>query len=74
MLYFFMINEVVLEIYVQPNFAELMTNFDLLLRYLFLVLEFFVFAATLIGNFLFLAVRMIQPNQINLIRIEPKKQ
>ena len=59
MLYFFMINEVVLEIYVQPNFAELLTNFDLLLRYLFLVLEFFVFAATLFGNFLFLAVRMI---------------
>ena len=73
-LYIFMITEIVLEIYMQPPFREMKDNFNMVVRYLFLNLECQVFVAILISNFIFCSIRMLTPNQVTLIRIEPKKQ
>ena len=69
-----MISAVTREIYVQPPITKFYMNFNMMMRYLFLTLEFLIFVMILAGNFLFLAIRMLTPNQVNLVKIEPKKQ
>lgn len=69
-----MISQVTKEIYVQPDLAELFTDFNSFIRYAFICFEFFTFIGIVCGNLLFLAVRMLTPNQINIVSIEPKRQ
>ena len=45
-----------------------------MMRYLFLVLEFGAFLSILVCNALFLSVRMLTPNQLNLVKVEPRRQ
>ena len=69
-----MISQITREIYVQPSFEVMAEDFNMIVRYLFLSLEFLTFCMTLFANFIFLAIRMLTPNQVNLVKIEPRKQ
>ena len=74
LLYIVMISQVTKEIYVQPDLDELFTDFNSLIRYLFICFEVFTFIGIVWGNLVFLAVRMLTLNQINIVSIEPKRQ
>ena len=54
--------------------ADMIDDEAQLVRILFLMFEFYVFFMTLAGNFLFLAFRMLLPNQVTMTYIEPQKQ
>lgn len=69
-----MISVITQEIYVQPVLSSMFTNFELMTRFLFLSLEFLIFWMTLLSNLLFLAIRMLSPNQVNIVQIRKEKQ
>ncbi len=69
-----MVNFAVRAIYKMPGILVILTDDDALTRFIFLSMEFFVFISTILGNLTFLGIRMLTPNQINLISIEPKRQ
>ena len=50
------------------------TDFNMILRLMFLSLEFLTAISILTGNFMFLSMRMLMPNQYNLVMIEPRRQ
>ena len=69
-----MVNFAVRAIYKMPGILVILTDDDALTRFIFLSTEYFVFLSTILGNLTFLGIRMLTPNQINLISIEPKRQ
>ena len=73
-LYFLMVNFAVRAIYKMPGILVIISDADALTRFIFLSMEFFVFISTILSNLTFLGIRMLTPNQINLISIEPKRQ
>ena len=74
LLYFVMISEVTKEIYAQPTLDVVQTDLNGMVRYMFFTLEFLVFVMILLGNLLFLSVRMLAPNQVNIVRIEDRRR
>lgn len=73
-LYLLMISEVIKEIYTMPSIWVILQNEQLLIRYFFLSTEFTIFASILTGNFIFLSIRALTPNQVKLIKLEERKQ
>ena len=73
-MYMLMMSEVVREIYLQPTLMELSNDELAMSRFLFFISEFIIYMSVLAGNFLFLTVRMLTPNQVKLIKIEESKR
>jgi hypothetical protein len=69
-----MISFVMKEIYAQPSIYVIVLDPDAMTRFIFMTTEFFIFLSTIIGNLLFLGLRMLTPTQLNLVSIEPKRQ
>ena len=69
-----LISEVIREIYIQPSLIELQQDELAMSRLLFFAAEFSIYMAVLSGNFIFLAVRMLTPNQVKLIKLEENKR
>ena len=68
-----MISAVTTDIYMQPSVKDMMPNYKSIMRLMFLIFEFTCFVMIVIGNFLFLSMRMCRPNQLNIVRLEPKR-
>ena len=72
-LYIFMISAVVKEIYCMPTIEVLFTDLNALMRFIFLSFEYITFVGIVAGNALYLSVRMLTKNEVNIIKAEPKK-
>lgn len=73
-LYLLLISKIIDAIFRSPSVEVLLQDRQLLQRFFFLSTEFIVFASILTGNFIFLTVRALCPNQVKLIKLDPKKQ
>ena len=58
----------------QPTIDIVATNIDSLIRLMFLIFQFVNFVMIAIGNCLFLSFRMCRANQINITKVEPRRQ
>jgi len=61
------------DIYMQPSIMEMLENPQSLVRLMFLIYEFINFVMIALANVLFLFCRMCRANQLNIVKIEPKR-
>ena len=70
-----MISVVVKEIFVMPPVETVLINdFNALVRYAFLNIEFICFCAQIVSNFLFLCMRALTPNQVSIIKVDKRRR